>query len=184
MAVNTPVLFPNDSQLRADELLLYSVMTLTFPIQTKNHASKKYNEIISVILQITGVKYSSHSIRNYFYRVRTNSLKGFGKSNGTCRWNYYQAKVKSFTNLNRHFLEQALDGSEIEESLINSVMQQLTFHCTPEVHVRFDPENGQKFDICNANRQLLVNGLIISTMQRIHYISISLVTALVTLNEK
>jgi hypothetical protein len=61
--------------------------------------------------------------------------------------------VKSFTNLNRHFLEQALDGSEIEESLINSVMQQLTFHCTPEVHVRFDPDNGQKFDICNANRQ-------------------------------
>ena len=43
--------------------------------------------------------------------------------------------------------------NEIEESLINSVMQQLTFHCTPEVHVRFDPENGQKFDICNANRQ-------------------------------
>jgi hypothetical protein len=46
MAVNIPVLFPNDSQLRADELLLYSLMTLTFPIQTKNHASKKYNEII------------------------------------------------------------------------------------------------------------------------------------------
>lgn len=155
MAVNIPVLFPNDSQLRADELLLYSLMTLTFPIQTfsKNHASNKYNEIISVIFQITGVKYNSHSIQNYFYRVRTNSLKGFGKSNGTCRWNYYQAKVKSFTNLNRHFLEQALDGSEIEESLINSVMQQLTFHCTPEVHVRFDPDNGQKFDICNANRQ-------------------------------
>jgi hypothetical protein len=97
IAINIPVLFPNDSQLRADELLLYSLMTLTFPIQTfsKNHASNKYNEIISVIFQIIWVKYSSYSIRNYFYRVRTNSLKCFGKSNGTCRWNYYQAKVKS-----------------------------------------------------------------------------------------
>ena len=162
MATNVSVLFPNDSQLRADELLLYSLMALKFPIQTfsKSYAPNKYNGIISVVFQITGAKYTSHGIRNYFHRVRTNNLKGFGKSNGTCRWNYYQAKVKSFTNLNRHSLEQALDGSELEESLINSVMQQLTLHCTSEVctsEVRFDPDkaecDGQKFDICIASQQ-------------------------------
>ena len=116
MATNVPVLFSNDSQLRIDELLLYSLMALKFPIQTfsKSYAPNKYNGIISVLFQITGAKYTSHGIRNYFHRVRTNILKGFGKSNGTCRWNYYQAKVKSFTNLNRHSLEQALDGSELK----------------------------------------------------------------------
>lgn len=168
-------------------------MTLKFPIQTfsKSYASNKYNEIISVIFQITGVKYSSHSIRNYFHRVRTNDLKGFGKSNGTCRWNYYQAKVKSFTDLNSHYLEEALNGFELEESLINSVMQQLII-CTEDLTEKIlnmmtkNLTFAMHIDCLNWKLylNLQVNGLIISTMQRIHYICISLITAQVTPNGK
>ena len=131
---NTPVHFVNDSSLREDELLLYSLMTLVFPTQTftKKFASNKYDKITDVMFQITGLRYSNHGIRNYFHRVRTNNVKGIGKTNGLCRWNYYQANVKSFIKSNNHLLKESLHDSEVEESTINSLMHQLTLHCTPQ----------------------------------------------------
>ncbi|CAB3981951.1 Hypothetical predicted protein [Paramuricea clavata] len=92
----TPVQFVNNSPLREEELLLYSMMTLVFPIY-----------------QITGVKYSSHSIRNYFHRVYTNKVKGFGKTKGT----------------SNHLLTPVLQGEQLDETTMNSLLHQLKSHC-------------------------------------------------------
>ena len=88
------------------------------------------DQIISIIFPITGVKYSNQSIRNYFHRVRTNTVKGVGKTKGTCRWIHYQANVESFLEWNKHLLEPALQGVDLDETTINSVVQQLKYHCT------------------------------------------------------
>ena len=142
-------------QLREDELLLYSLMTLVFPNQTflKNFAPNKYNEISRVIFEVTGVKYNNHSIRNYCHRVCSNTLKGFGKTNGVCNWNYYQANVISFTKHNKQFLEQALQGFELDDVTINSTLQQLTFHCTSQELSSNNMVNvkKKKFDINSIN---------------------------------
>ena len=156
---NSPLQFVNDAQLSEEELLLYSMMTLVFPTSTftKNYATNKYDQIISIISQIIGVKYSNQSIRNYFHRVRTNTVKGVGKTKGTCRWIHYQANVESFLEWNKHLLEPALQGVDLDETTINSVVQQLKYHCTSLVemcplnteHSNIDKE----FDINYVNQE-------------------------------
>ncbi|CAB4027899.1 Hypothetical predicted protein, partial [Paramuricea clavata] len=69
----------------------------------------------------SGVKYNNHSIRNYFHRVRANTLKDFGKTNGVCNSNnnIIKQNVISFTKHNKQFLEQALQGFELDDVTIN-----------------------------------------------------------------
>ena len=131
---NTPVQFVNNSPLREEELLLYSMMTLVFPVSTftKNYEPSKYDTIIDIIYQIIGVKYSNQSIRNYFHRVSTNKLKGIGKTGGTCRWVFYKNNVKSFLEVNKHFFTPALHGEHLDEITINSLVVQLKSHSTQQ----------------------------------------------------
>ena len=131
---NTPVQFVNNSSLREDELLLYFMMTLVFPVSTftKNYVPSKYDKMIDIIYQIIGVKYSNQSIRNYFHRVSANKLKGVGKTKGTCRWIFYKNNVKSFLEANKHLLTPALHGEHLDEITINSLVEQLKSHCTQQ----------------------------------------------------
>ena len=103
---NTPVQFLNNSPLGEEELLLYSMMTLVFPMSTftKNYASCKYDAITNIIYQITGVKYTTHSIRNYFHRVVTNKVKSFGNTEGTSRWVVFQNNIRHFLDINKPLL--------------------------------------------------------------------------------
>ena len=88
----SPVHFFNNSHLHEDELLLYSLMTLVFPLSTftKAFEPSKYEVVTNIIHQITGIHYNTQGIRNYFYRVKNNKVKGIGKNKGICRWVYYQ----------------------------------------------------------------------------------------------
>ena len=54
---NSPVHF-NNSHLHEDELLLYSLMTLVFPLSTfiKAFEPSKYEVITNIIHQITGIQ--------------------------------------------------------------------------------------------------------------------------------
>ena len=109
-------------------------------------------------------------------------------------WNYYQANVISFTKHNKQFLEQALQGFELDDVTINSTLQQLTLHCTSQ---ELSSNNGErekkKFDINSINEDfvnwifyphLLQSGKNILMLTRKPSISICLVNALVMLNEK
>ena len=131
---NTAVQFVNNSPLHEEELLLYSMMTLVFPVPTvtKNYVPSKYDTIINIIYQIIGVKYSNQSIRNYFHRVSTNKLKGIGKTEGTCRWVFYKNNVKAFLEVNKHLLTPALQGEHLDEMTINSLVVQFKSHCTQQ----------------------------------------------------
>ena len=150
--LNTPVQFSNDSQLTEEELLLYSLMTLVFPSNTfiSNFASNKYDAISNTIFQITGVKYSTHSIRNYFHRVRNNKMKGFGKTKGILRWKYFQRHVKAFTEENRQLLEQTLN-SGLDDTTINVLLQQLRFYCTARRLVFLSEQCDYKFNFNSVN---------------------------------
>ena len=88
----SPVHFFNNSHLHEDELLLYSLMTLVFPLSTftKAFEPSKYEVVTNIIHQITGIQYNTQGIRNYFDRVKNNKVKGIGKNKGICRWVYYQ----------------------------------------------------------------------------------------------
>ena len=153
-AFNNPVQFANDSRLREEELLLYSLMTLVFLHNTftKNFSPNKYHEICDTIFHITGVNFSTQSIRNYFHRVRTNATKGIGKTNGILRWKYFKKHVVSFTEENMQVLEKALH-SEADDATIYGILQQLRFYCTA-TRLVFSG-NGQiwdyKFDFNSAN---------------------------------
>lgn len=117
LAFNTPVQFASESSLQEHELLLYSIMTLAFPTSpfSKNYTPCKYDPIVNVMFQITGVKFSNQGIRNYFHRVNTNKVKGIGKTNGVCRWIYYQKNIESFLQSNKHLLTLALQGEQLTE---------------------------------------------------------------------
>ena len=107
------------------------MMTLVFPVApfTKNYAPSKYDAIIDIIYQITGVNYSSHSIRNYFHRVYTNKVKGFGKTKGMCRWVFYHNNVRCFLEQSNHLLTPVLQGEQLDETTMNSLLHQLKSHC-------------------------------------------------------
>ena len=126
--------FVNNSPLHEEELLLYFMMTLVFPVSafTKNYVPSKYDTIINIIYQIIGVKYSNQNIRNYFHRVSTNKLKGIGKTEGTCRWVFYKNNVKAFLEVNKHLLTRALQGEHLDEMTINFLVVQLKSHCTQQ----------------------------------------------------
>ena len=75
-----PLLVENDTPLTTDELLLYALMITSFPTETfsKKHSVAKYERIVEGVHRVNGVHYSSQSVRNYFYRVRRNEVKGVG----------------------------------------------------------------------------------------------------------
>ena len=128
---NSPVHFFNNSHLHEDELLLYSLMTLVFPLSTftKAFEPSKYEVITNIIHQITGIQYNTQGIRNYFYRVKNNKVKGIGKNKGICRWVYYQKNITFFLEKNKHLLIQAIEDKQTDDETINLLMQELKTHC-------------------------------------------------------
>ena len=105
--------------MREDELLLYSLMTLVFNLSTftKAFEPSKYEVITYIIHQITGNQYNIQGIRNYFYRVKNNKVKGIGKNKGICRWVYYQKNI-TFLEKNKHLLIQATEDKQTDDETI------------------------------------------------------------------
>ncbi len=154
---NTPVQFANNSPLHEEELLLYSMMTLAFPVSPfgKSYAPNKYDTMIRVIYHIIGVKYSNQSIRNYFNRVGTNKAKGVGKTQGICRWVYYKKSTRTFLEQNKHLLTPALQGEQLDETTINTLASELKSHCT---HQSETPEPAPNFKLeCDLDKEFDTN---------------------------
>ena len=95
-----PLHVKNDTPLTADEVLLYALMIVSFPTGTfyKKHSAEKYDNIVQAVHQVTGVNYSSHSVRNYFHQVGNNQAKGIRKTKGLCRWNYLMNDICKFVH--------------------------------------------------------------------------------------
>ena len=117
----------NDSSLSPRELLLYSLMKIVFPSNTftKCHTAEKYNNITKVFENVLCICYLSHNVRNYFARVRSNKIKGYGKYNGKCRWNFFQKNVDKLLTLQRESLGKLLIGKELEEIALVSLLKDL-----------------------------------------------------------
>ncbi|CAH3167678.1 unnamed protein product, partial [Porites evermanni] len=64
-----------------EELLLYSLA---------------YYPIVNAIVSVYHVQFDINDLRNYFYRVTNNLVKGLGKVKGTVRWNYYKKVLLKF----------------------------------------------------------------------------------------
>ena len=113
-----PLLVEKDTPLTTDELLLYALMITSFPTETfsKKHSVEKYERVVEGIHRVNGVYYSSQSVRNYFYRVRRNEVKGVGKSKGVCRWNYFKECVCKFVQLEARALGSLLMGEVLQET--------------------------------------------------------------------
>ena len=160
---NTPVLFVNNSPLHVEELLLYVMMTLVFPVSpfVKTYAPNKYDTMIRVMYHITGVKYNNQSIRNYFNRVSKNKVKGVGKTQGMCRWAYYRRNIQLFVEQHKHLLNPALQGEQLDETTANTLVNELKAPCaqaqhskTPVASSNCESECGldEKFDVNYVNQ--------------------------------
>ena len=112
-----PLLVENDTPLTTDELLLYALMITSFPTETfsKKYSVEKYERVVEGIHRVNGVHYSSQSVRNYFYRVCRNEVRGVGKSKGVCRWNYFKECVCKFVQLEARALGSLLKGEVLQE---------------------------------------------------------------------
>ena len=95
-------------------------MILVFPLSTftKAFEPSKYEVITNIIHQITGNQYNIQGIRNYFYRVKNNKVKGIGKNKGICRWVYYQKNITFFLEKNKHLLIQATEDKQTDDETI------------------------------------------------------------------
>ena len=130
-----PLIVENDTPLTTDELLLYALMITLFPTETfsKKHSVEKYERAVKGIHRINGVHYSSESVRNYFYRVRRNEVKGVGKSKGVCRWNYFKECICKLAQLEARALGLLLKGEVLEEIAKVSLIQNLNSRCAETI---------------------------------------------------
>lgn len=130
-----PLLVENDTPLTTDELLLYALMITSFPTETfsKKHSVEKYERVVEGIHLVNGVHYSSQSVRNYFYRVRRNEVKGVGKSKGVCRWNYFKECVCKFVQIEARALGSLLMGEVLQEIAKVSLIENLKSCCAETV---------------------------------------------------
>ena len=125
----------NDTPLTTDELLLYALLITSFPTETfsKKYSVEKYERVVEGIHRVNGVHYSSQSVRNYFYRVRRNEVRGVGKSKGVCRWNYFKECVCKFVQLEARALGSLLKGEVLQETAKVSLIENLNFCCSETV---------------------------------------------------
>lgn len=74
-----------------EELLLYSLAVTAFPdngFNLKLKSKEEYYPIVNAIDSVYHVQFDINDLRNYFYRVTNNLVKGLGKVNGKVRWIY------------------------------------------------------------------------------------------------
>lgn len=142
---SVPVHFKNDTPLTEDELLLYALMTASFPSDTftKNHSIEKYDNIVQVIDNIIGVHYSSQSVRHYFHRVLKNKVKGVGKTKGVLRWRYFKDDIWNVMHSQAEVLQSLLQGNILKESDKVSLLEQLRFSCTESMSQKENKEPSQ-----------------------------------------
>ena len=130
-----PLYVENDTPLTVEEALLYALMIISFPTGTfsKMHSAEKYDNIVQAIHQVTGVHYSSQSVRNYFHRVRNNQVKGIGKTKGVCRWNYFRDDICKFVHSEVTVLQSLVQGKVLKETVKVSLLQTLNSCCAKSV---------------------------------------------------
>lgn len=130
--------FLPDSPICPEELLLYSLMKLTFKTCTftKHHSMIRYEPIVHIISKICGVQFASSSVRHYFPRVSNNRLKsGVGKCNGKVRWVYFNKEVEIFTSVCAAELDTVMKNpTAIPEYLLFQVNEKLKDICSSKIN--------------------------------------------------
>ena len=133
----TPYFLP-DSPICPEELLLYSLMKLTFKTCTftKHHSESQYEPIVHIISKICGVQFACSSVRRYFPRVSNNHLKsGVGKCNGKVRWVYFKKETEIFMSICATELDTVVKNpAAIPEYLIFQVNEKLKEICYSEIN--------------------------------------------------
>ena len=128
------------SQLRTEfplveeELLLYSLTVTAFPdkgFNLKLKSKEKYYPMVNAIDSVYHVQFDINDLRNYFYRVTNNLVKGRGIVNGTVRWMYYKESVVEFLNGFKPVLEELLiDSNSVERDRVENLRSVLSKECS------------------------------------------------------
>ena len=128
------------SQLRTEfplveeELLLYSLTVTAFPdkgFNLKLKLKEKYYPIVNAIDSVYHVQFDINDLRNYFYRVTNNLVKGRGIVNGTVRWMYYKESVVEVLNGFKPVLEELLiDSNSVERDRVENLRSVLSKECS------------------------------------------------------
>ena len=141
------------SQLRTEfplveeELLLYSLTVTAFPhkgFNLKLKSKEKYYPIVNAIDSVYHVQFDINDLRNYFYRVTNNLVKGRGIVNGTVRWMYYKESVVEVLNGFKPVLEELLiDSNSVERDRVENLRSVLSKECSKLV----ESSNGASADV-------------------------------------
>ena len=126
--------FLSDSPLCPEELLLYSLMKLSFKTYTftKHHSTSRYEPIVLIISRICGVQFTTSSIRRFFPRVSNNEFRSdVGKYNGKVRWVHFGANIEAFISVCGSDLEKFLSNpSALTENDIFQINEKLKEVCS------------------------------------------------------
>lgn len=86
---------------------------------------------MNAIDSVYHVQFDINDLRNYFYRVTNNLVKGRGIVNGTVRWMYYKESVVEFLNGFKPVLEELLiDSNSVERDRVENLRSVLSKECS------------------------------------------------------
>ena len=86
---------------------------------------------MNAIDSVYHVQFDINDLRNYFYRVTNNLVKGLGKVNGTVRWMYYKKSVVEVLNGFKPVLEELLiDSNSVERDRVENLRSVLSKECS------------------------------------------------------
>lgn len=139
--------FNSGTSLSPAELLLYSLMRLSFRVSTfsKHHSLSSYNNISTIISKVLGVNFSAAAIRRYFPRVSRNKLeRNVGKEKGMVRWSFFKVETDEFLSTAKEVLETSLKNqSYLTDANTYILSENLKAICNKSV------ERKQDIDICH-----------------------------------
>ncbi|CAH3137903.1 unnamed protein product, partial [Porites lobata] len=99
-----------------EELLLYSLT---------------YYPMVNAIDSVYHVQFDINDLRNYFYRVTNNLVKGLGIVNGTVHWMYYKESAVEVLNGFKPVLEELLiDSNSVERDRVENLRSVLSKECS------------------------------------------------------
>lgn len=131
--------FRTGCPLTKEELLLYSIVKISFPENGFNFKAKtteKYEPIILAVDRVYNSHFKNYNFRNYFHRSSHNLMKNLGKVKGVLSWVYYKDNVievlERFTHLLKGLLTDSnvVLGNDIEE--LKSFIQMQCKNATAE----------------------------------------------------
>ena len=162
--------YENDSELSAEELLLYSLMTIVFPQKTfsKKHTITKYLLVRDVIKVLMGITYNADSIRKYFDKSICSKYKRkYGLMNGKLRWVYFKENTVKFCEEYNIFLNDVINNitnekeNNINNELVLKIKSGLHYYCiindkTTNSQVNLNEQNEDEQTISFESASILI----------------------------